>query len=69
MNEPPVSGFEPRAISRRALLQSASAVAVAGMMGGRSFGESANSAMGGERQGQSLSRKVSVGLRHCWPSS
>lgn len=45
MNEPPVSGFEPRAISRRALLQSASAVAVAGMMGCQSFGESANSAM------------------------
>jgi beta-glucosidase len=37
--------IEPKAISRRVLLQSASAVAVAGVMSGRSFGESANSAM------------------------
>jgi beta-glucosidase len=34
----------PKAISRRALLQSASAVAIAGMMGGRSFAESDNNA-------------------------
>ena len=42
MKEPQGSGIEPKAISRRALLQSASAVAVAGMMGGRSFAESTN---------------------------
>ena len=57
MYEPPVSGFEPRAISRRALLQSASAVAVAGMMRGRSFGESANSAMAASDKGKAFPEK------------
>jgi beta-glucosidase len=46
MKKPQGSGAEstPKPISRRALLQSASAVAVAGMMGSRSLGESDNRA-------------------------
>ena len=46
MKKPQGSGKEstPKPISRRALLQSASAVAVAGMMGGRSLSESGKSA-------------------------